>query len=285
MSVPVTVGLLHPGRMGAAIAAQVTSNGHTVLWCPDGRSEATHRRATDARLHPVGLGELIADSEIILSICPPAVAEEIAVHVADAGYSGIYVDANAISPARMHRIATRLVEAGAAVIDGCIVGPPPGGRPSTRLYLAGAEIASRRVADLVAWTSAEAVHLGERTGQASALKMAFASYQRASRAAAAVAHALADDHDVIDTLLHEARRMPSDILADRNYLPSLVGRAWRWVPEMHEVTDTLREQHLPADLALATAEILQRWADATIDEATDPATVLLHLHEHRRPAP
>ncbi|MBV9163597.1 MAG: phosphogluconate dehydrogenase, partial [Pseudonocardiales bacterium] len=97
MNTSVAVGLLHPGRMGAAVAAQLMANGHSVLWCPDGRSPTTHRRAQDAGLRPAPLGQLLADSEIVVSICPPAVAEEIATTVAGIGYRGIYVEANAIS--------------------------------------------------------------------------------------------------------------------------------------------------------------------------------------------
>lgn len=264
MSASVTVGLLHPGRMGAAVAAQIVAGGHTVLWCPHGRSPATHHRAEDAELRPVPLEQLLADSEIVLSICPPAVAEQIATEVAEIGYRGSYVDANAISPARMHRITTRFTATGTVTLDGCIFGAPPGGQVSARLYLAGARDASRRVADLFAGSLAEPVFLGEHPGRASALKMAFASFQRTSRTAAALAHALADDHDITQALLTEAQRMPRDILTDRDYLPSVAARAWRWAPEMHEVADTLSDQHLPTDLALATANVLQRWADTDL---------------------
>jgi len=120
------------------------------------------------------------------------------------------------------------------------------------------------------------VVLGEQSGQASALKMAFASYQKVSRTLAALA--LADDHDVTEALLTEARHMPGDILANRGYLPSVAARAWRWAPEMREVADTLTARYLPSDLALATAEVLQRWADTTTDHTTDPTTTVQHLH-------
>ncbi len=278
MSASVTVGLLHPGRMGAGIAAQIMANGHPVLWCPDGRSPVTHRRAKDAGLSPAPLEQLLADSEIVLSICPPAVAEEIATTVAGIGYRGIYVETNAISPARLHRIAARFTDAGAAVIDGCIFGSPPGGQPPARFYLAGVPAASRRVADLFTGSLAEPVLLGEHPGQASALKMAFASFQRTSRTAAALAHALADDHGITEALLTEAQRMPRDILANRDFLLSVAARAWRWAPEMHEVASTLSAQHLPADLALATADILQHWADTTTDQPTDLNSILRQLH-------
>lgn len=279
MSIPITVGLLHPGRMGAAIAAQITINGHTVLWCPDGRSTATLRRAEDAGLRPASFGELVSNSDVILSICPPTVAEEIATTVAGLEYRGIYVEANAISPARMHRIAHRFTGAGTVVIDGSIFGSPPGGQSAARLYLAGAPTASRQVADLFTGSLVEPVMLGEQSGQASALKMTFACFQRTSRAAAALAHALADDHGVTDALLVEAERMPRDILANRDFLPSVAARAWRWAPEMHEVADTLRAQYLPPDLALATAEIMRHWADTTTaDQPPDLASILRQLH-------
>jgi 3-hydroxyisobutyrate dehydrogenase-like beta-hydroxyacid dehydrogenase len=264
--------------MGAAIAAQIMANGHTVLWSPDGRSPATHHRAKDAGLRPAPLEQLLADSEIVLSICPPAAAEEIATTVAGVGYRGIYVEANAISPARLHRIAARFTEAGAAVVDGCIFGSPPGGQPPARFYLAGVPTASRRVADLFTGSLAEPVLLGEHPGQASALKMTFASFQRTSRIAAALAHALADDHGITEALLTEAQRMPHDILTNRDFLPSVVARAWRWAPEMHEVATTLGAQHLPPDLALATAGILQHWADTTTDQPTDVSSILRQLH-------
>jgi len=279
VSAPIVVGVLHPGRMGAAVAAQTAANGHTVLWCPEGRSEATAHRADHAGLQPVSLPTLLHQSRVILSICPPAAAEDVAAKVADIGYTGIYVDANAVSPTRMQRITARLAEAGATVIDGSIIGPPPAEGSAARLYLAGPPSDTLPIADLLATSHLEPIHVGENPGQASALKMAFASYQKASRTLAAVAHALADDHDVTSALLSEARTMPGDILADRDFLPSVAARAWRWAPEMHEVSDTLRAQHLPPDLALAAAAVLQRWNDNTPEPTHKTATVLRQLHE------
>lgn len=279
MSASTVVGILHPGQMGAAIATQAVTNGHTVLWCPNGRSGATAHRADHAGLRPAQLAELLDQSQVVLSVCPPAAAEDVAAEVVEIGYTGVYVDANAISPARMKRISARLTEAGATVIDGAIIGPPPGDGPPTRLYLTGPVADTRRIADLLATSHLAPVHLGGGSGQASALKMAFASYQKASRALAAVAHALADDHGVTDALLSEAGAMPSDILADRDFLPTVAARAWRWAPEMHEVADTLRAQHLPPELALAAAIVLQRWNDNIPEPTHEPANALRRLHD------
>ncbi|MDQ0951487.1 3-hydroxyisobutyrate dehydrogenase-like beta-hydroxyacid dehydrogenase [Streptomyces phaeochromogenes] len=65
-----TIGLLHPGSMGSAFGAQLRARGHTVLWCPDGRSDITRRRAEHAGLDPAALPELVSRSDLLLSLCP-----------------------------------------------------------------------------------------------------------------------------------------------------------------------------------------------------------------------
>lgn len=89
--------------------------------------------------------------------------------------------------------------------------------------------------------------------------MAFASYQKAARTLAGVAHALADAHGVGEQLTAEAEVMVSAILSDPEYLPNVAARAWRWAPEMEEVADALRAADLPTDLAEATASVLTLW--------------------------
>lgn len=221
---PSTLGLLHPGEMGAAVGAQLRSRGHTVLWCSRGRGERSRERAGHADLREtVELGELLQASDVVLSVCPPAAALDVARLVAEAGYRGIYVDANAIAPETMGQVSDVLAQAGASVLDGAIIGPPPGAANTARLYLAGEH--TGLVAGLLTGTRLEPVELDAQPGRASALKMAFASFQKASRVLAAVAHSLADEHGVTDALLDEADRMSGRVLAERDYLPSVAERA------------------------------------------------------------
>ena len=132
----VTVGVLHPGAMGAAVAAAVRRA--RVLWCPAGRSAATAERARAAGLEPAAdLAGLLDACDIVLSICPPAAAEDLASQVADLRYRGTYVEANAISRERMLRIGDRITGAGGRIVDGSIIGPPPVDGAAARLYLAG----------------------------------------------------------------------------------------------------------------------------------------------------
>src|SRR4051794_2983849 len=100
------VGLLHPGEMGAAIGAVLRQRGIDVLWVPDGRSEATAARAKAAHLTGVeSIAELAERADVILSVCPPHAARNVASAVGE--FDGVYVDANAIAPATVREIAGR----------------------------------------------------------------------------------------------------------------------------------------------------------------------------------
>jgi 3-hydroxyisobutyrate dehydrogenase-like beta-hydroxyacid dehydrogenase len=270
------VGVLHPGQMGAAVAAQARSRGVPVLWCPDGRGPRTAQRAADAGLlATAGLGELLDRADVLLSICPPAAAEDVAAVVAAEGFDGVYVEANAISPARSHRIMTTLAAAGARPVDAAIIGPPPTATVSARLYLAGEPADVTTIAELFTGTNVVPVVMTEPAGAASALKMAYGGYQKASRVLAALAHALAAHHHVSEYLRSEAD--DGSPLAELAYLPSVAARAWRWAPEMHEVAAALAEADLPPDLARAAAEVLRRW-ERDKDAWDIPVTeVLEHL--------
>ena len=128
------VGLLHPGEMGAAVGALLVARGHEVLWASEGRSDATAARARAAGLTDAGSVAALADrSAVVLSVCPPHAALEVA--AALAGFEGTFVDANAIAPATA-RAAAELV--GDAFVDGGIVGPPPREPGDARLFLSGA---------------------------------------------------------------------------------------------------------------------------------------------------
>jgi len=250
------VTLLHPGAMGAAVGRQAVQAGATVRWVAAGRGAATRKRAVEAGLQEhAELATALDGAEVVLSICPPEFAEEVA--RATGGYTGTYVEANAIAPARMKHIAALLPEA--QVVDGGIIGDPPFRRGTTRLYLSGD---AGFVAELFDGSALEVITLPGGVGQASAMKMAYASYQKASRVLAALAHALADRHGVGEYLRHEADLLHSRPLADVEEFPRVAAKAWRWMPEMHEVSDALRAAGLPGELAIGAASALQRWASA-----------------------
>ena len=116
-----TVGLLHPGEMGAAVGSCLVTAGHTVLWDPAGRSRATTGRALAAELTGTSLDSVVSRSSVIFSVCPPHAALDVAQHVAAAGFGGVYVDANAISVATAAPVASVVTAAGAAYLPFTLV--------------------------------------------------------------------------------------------------------------------------------------------------------------------
>jgi 3-hydroxyisobutyrate dehydrogenase-like beta-hydroxyacid dehydrogenase len=212
------VGLLFPGEMGAAVGNAVSAD---VIWASEDRSKATAERAASfTDVHSVE--ELVRTSETILSICPPAIAEETAEQVFALGFEGTYVEANAISPERMRRIAVL----GPRIIDGSIIAAS-----GINLYLSGP--GSEEVGRLFAGSEVTAIPIGEQVGAASALKMAFGGWNKIGIALTSQAHAIAKAYGVDDRL--EAEGVPAD------RLQWVADRAWRWAPEMEEIADMCAE--------------------------------------------
>ena len=247
-----TVGLLHPGEMGSAVGATLASRGETVIWASAGRSAATAERAQIAGLEDVGsVEELCRRSDVIISVCPPHAAAEVA--EAAQGFPGIYVDANAVSPAT----ARSIEELVGRCVDGGIIGPPPAEQGTTRLYLSGRE--AGLVADLFAETAVDARVVSAEVGAASAVKMAFAGWTKGSAALLLAIRALARVEGVEETLLDEWRlSLPQ--LEDRSVAAarSAQKKSWRWIGEMEEIAQTFASAGLPDGFHRAAAEIYRR---------------------------
>lgn len=134
-------GILHPGMMGAALGSALKARAGAVIWADAGRTHATAKRAELADLIAVpDTAALAARSDVIVSICPPHAALEVAREVA-AGLAGradrpLYVEANTISPDAVREIAAVLA-GHATVCDAVAHGPPAWERGTTVLWLAG----------------------------------------------------------------------------------------------------------------------------------------------------
>ena len=135
------IGILHPGQMGASVGAAARGAGTPVAWASAGRSDATRLRAKEAGLEDVGSLEALADScDVLVSVCPPSAATELAASVAALGFDGIFVDANAVAPHTACEVDAIVQEGGARFVDGGIIGPPAHRQGTTRLYLSGGEV-------------------------------------------------------------------------------------------------------------------------------------------------
>jgi 3-hydroxyisobutyrate dehydrogenase-like beta-hydroxyacid dehydrogenase len=224
-----TIGLLQPGEMGAAVGQCLATVGYEVLWVPEGRSAETAARAGAAGLTATGdLADLVRRADVVLSIAPPHAAVGIAQQVAVAGFGGVYVDANAISPATARELSgTRAAEV-RALFDG---------------------------------TAVAASVVGGEVGAASAVKMAYASWTKGSAALLLAARALAQAEGVEDALLAEWR-LSQPGLEERavRAAGSAAAKGWRWIAEMEEIAASMAANGLPAGFHQAAAEVYRRAA-------------------------
>ncbi len=269
-----SLGLLHPGEMGASIGA--AARGRTeVLWASRGRSDATRQRAAESGLVDVGeLGALLGQSSVVMSVCPPHAALGMAEAVADAGFSGIYVDANAVSPETATAIGRIVEGAGARFVDGGIIGPPAYQAGTTRLFLAGSEATS--VAQLFADSPLAVITLEAGSPAASALKMAYAAYTKGTTALLLAIRALARRHGVEGALLEEWQTSQPELVR-RSEIGSLraAPKAWRFIAEMDEIAATFDGAGLPDGFHRAASEIYGR-LERFKDERDCDLDALLH---------
>ena len=283
-----TIGLLHPGEMGAAVGQCLAAAGHRVLWVPEGRSAASAARAAAAGLTAAlgGLAGLVGEADVVMSVCPPHAALDVArqvaaareVAAAQAGVrgpdglgtriGGVYLDANAVSPDTAREIAGIVEGGGATYVDGGIIGTPPVAPGFIRLYLSGTH--AERVRQLFAGGAVDArVIGGDAAMAASAVKMAYASWTKGSAALLLAARALARAGGVEDVLLAEWDGSQPG-LAERSgrAAGSAAARGWRWVAEMEEIAAAMAAAGLPDGFHLAAAEVYRRVQDAGTAEAT-----------------
>ena len=209
------------------------------------------------------LEALAAESEIVLSVCPPGIAEEIARAVAAAGFAGLYVEANAIAPARAERIAR---ESGLRVVDGGILA-----KTAINLYLSGDDHDVETVAALFDGSDVVPIRLPGGVGAASALKMAFGGWNKIGVLLAAQAHAIAHAYGVREQLAAEGVGTEGVVRAGP--------KAWRWAAEMEEIAETCAALGLPDGLGRAAAEICRRW-DGQRGRAPELDELLADLANH-----
>lgn len=266
--------VLHPGAMGVSVASSFAAVGHDVRWVTAGRSDATRARADEAGL--VGVPTLSAGcdhADVVVSVCPPASALTVATAVAAEGFDGTYVDANAISPATMTEVATVVGAAGAAPVDGSIIGLPAHRPGTTRLYLSG-EGAAALAADL------DGGPLGVRAidgtvGAASALKMAYAGWTKGSSALLLAVVAYASEAGVYDALLAEWQQSMPQMPAQVEARAAGVGpKAWRFAGEMEEIAAALAAAGVPDGFHSAATEVYEALAGFRDADPPDIAAVV-----------
>ena len=256
--------------MGSAIGARLLEGGARVVVALDGRSERTRRLAAEVGVQDVRtLEALVRAADIVLSVVPPGSAVDVAEAIAAAAGDArpLVADLNAIAPATARRVEAALAAHGLETVDGSISGAPPHAPGTTRVYLSGPRAAEVAALPL-AWV--ELVVVGAEVGLASAVKMCTASVYKGRVALLAQALRTAHAHGVVEHVLDD---LVDTGLADRGRTGGTIGKAstkaWRYVPEMEEISATQAAAGLTPELFLAVALVYGELADRAFAEAPE----------------
>lgn len=238
------IGILHPGEMGVSIAASAINNGHQVHWLSENRSDKTRARAQQHRLIEIdSLSQFCQICEIILSVCPPHAAEQVAQTVIEAGFKGLYLDANAISSQRAIRIGKRMQANDIQFVDGGIIGGPVWTPGETKLYLSGDH--TSEISTLFSNGPLETKIIGDEIGKASALKMCYAAYTKGTTALLSATLAAADSLGIRNELYQQWDMDEQGFSEQINRrVERVTAKAWRFEGEMKEIAATFREASL-----------------------------------------
>jgi 3-hydroxyisobutyrate dehydrogenase-like beta-hydroxyacid dehydrogenase len=253
-----TVAIMSPGDMGHAVAALLRGHDLRVITCVDGRSARTRALAEQAGVETVaGDDSLVREADLLLSILVPAQAENLARRIAAAlertRTELLYVDCNAIAPQTARRIGALVEAAGARFVDAGIIGPPPGAGTRTPIYASGAH--ARDFAALRAF-GLDVRPIGERPGDASAVKMCYAALTKGTTALMTELAVAAERLGVAAVLRQElAESQPAARERMANTVPAMIPKAHRWVGEMEEIASTFAACGLTPKTYLGAAEI------------------------------
>jgi 3-hydroxyisobutyrate dehydrogenase-like beta-hydroxyacid dehydrogenase len=256
------VAVIAPGMMGSGVGQRLTENGADVLTSLRGRGKASAERARVAGMRAVE-DAAFADADVILSIVPPGnaldLAERLAPVLRSAARKPLYIDCNAVSPQTVARIAAVIEATGASFVDGGIIGgPPTPGSTGTKIYVSGPE--APRAAKLTEH-ALEMRLLGNKIGEASALKMSYAGITKgftALGAAMMLAATRGGSAEALHAELADSQKALFGWLTRQ--VPNMYSKAYRWVAEMEEISAFTGEDKATGALFAAAAQFYERMA-------------------------
>jgi 3-hydroxyisobutyrate dehydrogenase-like beta-hydroxyacid dehydrogenase len=236
-----SIGVTSPGDMGQGVALCIKAMGFQVCMASDGRSERTRSLGEKAGLTDCrSLEKLVQTCDMVLSILDPGAALTNARAVAAACQATnrkiIYVDCNAVAPQTMAEIAAIMAAAGCTTVDAGIIGPPPRNGARQRFYVSGPNAA---VMNRINSPQINVRIAGEKIGDASAVKMCYAALTKGSIALGTELLVAARKLGVDQTLEAEFKSSQAELYESvLSRSASMPFKAYRWVPEMHEIAKT-----------------------------------------------
>ena len=277
----VTLGIVSPGAMGSALGRAWASAGHRVVATVTGRSERTRALATGLDLL-VDLDDVVAASDVVVSICPPAAADDVLTDILAAAARTrtvpVLLEANALAPGRVGELGARAAAAGLTLVDASVSGGPPTPHGDTMLYLSGTR------ADEIASLPAEGLRrrvVGPDIGQASAVKMCTASVSKGTTAIWAQALQSAHALGVLDVVLDDLRKeFPAQVDGAARRIAVATAKSGRFVAEMEHIGRTQAAAGASPELFEGMAAVYRRLSGTPLAALSpEEAAALTDLRE------
>jgi len=256
------IAILSIGEMGFHWTRLLKQHGVEVLTATEGRSDVTRKRAENAGARILPLPELAAQADLIVAIVVPSAAEKIAAEVGRTLAKAkrkecLYLDANAISPMTAQAAGQAIAQAGAAFVDGCIIGS------AAKLARAAVYVSGPRAEELLALKEAgiNVELLGGEIGQASAFKIVYAGLTKGLQGLFTELLLGARKFDLLQPIMKRYEEsFPGLLDKVGGSIAALTLHAGRRAEEMRELTETFRHYGLEAVIAPATRKILEEIA-------------------------
>lgn len=258
-----TIAIIAAGAMGSAIAQRLSRHGVTVLTSLTGRSPASRARAEAAGMRHAEDDEIVEQAKLILSIVPPAeakaLAERFAALLGRTEHRPVFVDCNAVGVTTVTDIGRTIEAAGGRCVDGAIIGfPPKEDNPGPTLYFSGA--AAGELAELRDY-GFHVLTIDGPVGAASALKLSYAGITKGLVAIAAAMVLAAERAGAGAALKAELAASQPQLLARfTKTLPDMYPKAYRWVEEMHAISEFIGATYPEAKFFEGAAGLYARLA-------------------------
>ena len=266
-----TVAILSPGDMGHAVGQLLREHELKVVTCLTGRSQRTKDLAELAGIADVpDLNDMVAQSQIILSISVSEMVPNICQQVADAikatNANVLFAECNAISPQLSRQMEPIITEAGGRYIDASIVGGPPLNGSSPRFYASGDNTAEF---EGLANSGLDVRTAGTEVGQASGIKMCYAAMTKGSSALYSELLMAAEMMGLSDFVIAEFQSsQPAVLQRMERGLPGVPAKARRWVSEMEEIKDTFEHLGLTPHLFQGVADMYRMIGSTSMGDET-----------------
>jgi 3-hydroxyisobutyrate dehydrogenase-like beta-hydroxyacid dehydrogenase len=214
------------------------------------------------------LEELLKTADIVIS----CVTGKVAVSVAEEAAAflerrHLYVDVNTASPKVMERVASAMEKTGAVFVDAAMMGPIPSFLHRVPILASGPGAISFR--ERMQPYEMNITCIGEKAGQASAIKMFRSIFMKGFLALLLEMLNATHRYNVDDMVLNsiaESMEKNSFLETVRLQVSKGVVNAERMAHEMEDVIQTMNDMGVPAIMAPAAMEKLNRCADMGLKE-------------------